>query len=93
MTLKEMKMYIDGFRETQLEEHEFNLMFQDRINFMLGQYITMGFHEPRKYPLQPFTSDNMQKRIENEKEMTPDQFVVSLQAWMGSLGAKEVTYE
>lgn len=50
ITPAQMKKYVDVYtkkKKTEVEE-------RDAINFNLGKYIAIAFHEPKKYPKKPF---------------------------------------
>lgn len=50
ITPAQMKKYVDVYtKKKKMEVEE-----RDAINFNLGKYIAIAFHEPKKYPKRPF---------------------------------------
>jgi len=65
-TPKEYSQYIEAY--TKIEEGRAREM--DYNNFNLGKYIAYAFHDPKKYPKQPFLKEG--ENIE-KKDMTGEQ--------------------
>lgn len=46
-----------------------DMKMQDSLNFILGQYITIGFNNPKKYPKKPRLSEPERKRYLTNEEL------------------------
>ena len=90
MTFYEIDIYLKAMNRKFVEKAEFDAKLNDRLNHMLGQYVGIAFNDPSKYPKKPF-SENVVKAASTA--MTPEQMVVSLKAWMGTLGGEEVVID
>lgn len=90
MTFYEIDLYTSSLNRFNKEKYELDMKIQDSHNFNLGQYIGIATHDPQKYPRKPFSEKDTSL---STKDMTPEQFELSLRAWMGVLGGEEVTFD
>lgn len=66
LTPKQYEKYVSVYqKKRRLEIEE-----KDAINFNLGKYIAIAFHDPKKYPAKPFLYKEEEKK---EKMMSIEQ--------------------
>ncbi|MEG0327742.1 MAG: hypothetical protein RR565_04710 [Erysipelothrix sp.] len=87
MTFYEIDLYTSQLNRCRKEKAEFDTKVEDSLNYTLGQYIGFAVNDPSKYPRKPFTQTEVQP---TQKDMTAEEMVISLKAWMGVMGGKEV---
>lgn len=57
--------------EAYEEKRESDMKLQDKLNYVLGQYISFSFNDPKKYPKKPYFDelDKKKKEVMSEDEM------------------------
>lgn len=62
---KQFQKYLNVYKSKKEQE----LQEKDYLNYLLGQYISYSFNNPKKYPSKPFLQKIQQKREMTDEEM------------------------
>lgn len=63
-----VKQYIKHLRVFNEKQQE-NYKKRDGLNYMLGQYISYAFNDPKHYPRKPFSEENTHLKPMSDEEM------------------------